>query len=203
MMFRRLLAALFAGLLLFGLAACGDDDVATDDETDETTEEGTDDTTEEESEEEGEDEGEGEEAAGDVEAEIAAAIIADPDPDFPVTEDQANCIANGIVDGIGEDRLEELGLVELFSSDEQVEFADIDLDEDEVDSLASTFTECLDFRELMMEQFGASLTDEQKACVEEAITDEAIHEFFVVGFSGGDTDAAAEELGALAQECAA
>ena len=116
-------------------------------------------------------------------AEAAAASFRD-DPDFPFDDDSAECFAGRLVDVIGVDRLENAGVTPEDFADEEFDLADagLDLGDEEASELASAFPECdiaiADLIVIGIEEDGAEVPDDLRACLEENIDDEAFADVF-------------------------
>ena len=105
-----------------------------------------------------------------------------------VTDEQAGCMADGLVDDIGVDQLKKYGILtkDLKVNDK----ADPkDVSSDDADALANTIVDCVDFKKVFMEQMGSSanLTDAQKKCVEDAIDEDQIKSMLSDNFQGKQT----------------
>ena len=67
------------------------------------------------------------------------------DESVPVSEDEAQCIAGDIVDGVGEDRLEELGVTaDSVSDDSAGDITELDFTDEEVTVLVDSIDGCAD-----------------------------------------------------------
>jgi hypothetical protein len=180
---RRLVAlGLACGLLL---AACGDDD----DDTGSAS---------------------GDAASGEegeyVDA-ITTAILEDDDAeeDNPLAgnEDVARCAAEGFVDIVGVDGLEELGLtLELIESGEENLLDDVEFSEAQSDELADTLFECVPHEvwQAAFEDFGDAETID---CLIDGFTEAGIlEEQLSQSLQGNDDyEPDADESNAVAEEC--
>ncbi len=114
-----------------------------------------------------------------------------------VTEDDATCLSDGIVDEIGTDQLKEYGLL---NDDLEVEdsVGDVKMEKEDADSMASVFVDCMDAEKIIEDQFSSmssSLSDEQQKCVEDVLDEEKVKEIMSLAFQG-DTSG----MGSLMQE---
>jgi hypothetical protein len=122
---------------------------------------------------------------GDTRQRIIDEMMEGDEADGPTAE-QAACMADGIIDALGEDRANELLEVEddaeiedVLTSEEQTTFAQLGLG-------------CVDARELMTEQMVASgMSEEQATCVVDAIGDEQLEAMMEAELEGGTADQAA------------
>jgi len=110
-----------------------------------------------------------------------------------VTEEQAQCVSDGLVDDIGVDKLQEYGVLEDDLSVD-ASAAPENVDAEDADTLASVIIDCVDFKEVMTEQMGATadLTDEQKTCLSDAIDEEALKDLLSAGFQGEEPEMGAD-----------
>lgn len=122
---------------------------------------------------------------------VAAGILEEPDPNFPVDEPQARCVAEDMVEGISLQRLIVIGLQSDGNGSEQFS----DLSDEETETFTQAFINCLDVRQILLDGMAANgVSDEVLACLDQEITDDDIEALFVAGFAGDDSDAAAEEI---------
>lgn len=135
---------------------------------------------------------------------IRSSLLADPDfAGTELTDDEAECIADGAVEGIGVESLRGYGLID--DDNEVVASASPDdLSADDADALATALVACVDAAELLQDQLGAltqQLPDEQAACVAEVFDDDVAAELLAARFRGEDLRTAVpgdveEQLGA-------
>lgn len=140
----RILALLFAGLLLLG--ACGDDDssssttttsdpVSDDDDSTSTTEDTSPDG----------DSGSRDEYVAALEEEMQG-VTGSSDDDGP------RCVAEALVDAVGVDYLEAEGItVDEFTQAGTLAELGVELDESAIDSMAVTIDDCVDLMQIMSE----------------------------------------------------
>lgn len=122
---------------------------------------------------------------------VTAGIIDEPDPNFPVAEPEARCVAADMVDGVSLQRLIIIGVQSEGEGTEQFS----DLSEEETETFTQAFIDCLDVRQILLDGMSANgVPDEVLACLDEEITDADIEALFVAGFSGEDSDRAAAEI---------
>lgn len=128
---------------------------------------------------------------------VAAGILEEPDPAFPVSESEATCVAEGVIDDLGLSRLIVVGVQSERLGGDQ--FAS--LEDHEVQSFTDAFVECIDVRTILLDNIAAGgASEEVLACLDDNIADEDIEALFVAGFSGEDSGAAAERILAPAVE---
>jgi hypothetical protein len=106
------------------------------------------------------------------------------------TEEQADCIANGMVDDVGVDTLQEYDLL-----NDNLEINDdadpTDMKAEDADALAGVFVDCIDVEEMFAAQFDSSeqeLTDDQKSCITDAIDEEAMKDGLSASFQGEEDE---------------
>lgn len=103
------------------------------------------------------------------------------------TEEQADCIADGMVDDVGVETLQEYELLteELEINDEA---APTDMAAEDADALAGVFVDCIDIEQMFAGQFDTGeLTDEQQSCITDAIDEDAMKDGLAATFQG-ETD---------------
>jgi hypothetical protein len=158
---RKLAPIFLIGFLLIGAAACGDDDG-----------------------------GSGSGGLSDKEQEYVDAAMAEYDPEEakPLTEDDARCIVTSMVEGVGVDRLEDLGITpQQFGSDDGSTFPE-GLTDEEANRVVDGFDGCIDLPALFTESLAAdaSLSDEDKACLDDAFDNDTIRKIFVTMLTQGE-----------------
>ncbi|MFP5255839.1 MAG: hypothetical protein ACLGI8_08340 [Acidimicrobiia bacterium] len=137
----------------------------------------------------------------------AAMAEFDPEQAEPLTEDDARCVVTSMVDSLGVDRLEELGITPASFGTDDAPFPE-GLNEDEANDLVDGFDSCIDLPALFTEQMAAdpSIDDETKECLEGAFDEDTIRSLFVTMLTEGE-DALQEdpellqELMSILQEC--
>ena len=113
-------------------------------------------------------------------------------------EDEARCVAGGIVDSIGEARIEELG----FTPDDVDMFEGADFTDDEIDTLVDVWLDCVDFRQLLAANLAAENGDELADCFAENVPDDALRDFVKASNFGVDLPVESEQaLRDVAAEC--
>lgn len=187
---RSLLATVLSAVLF--LAACGasgSDDAASSTTTDggdaTTTTGGDDDPTPTPTTEDTPDTTEGGGEPGDRQAYLDAFVMDFDDEDEPIFEQgQVDCLAEKYLDVIGLDNLVEAGVTpeEYGEGDDFPE--ELGLDEDTANELYDQFGECdIDIKEIFVDLFSGfspePLTDEQKACIDDTLTEDRLRESFV------------------------
>ena len=107
------------------------------------------------------------------------------------TEEQADCIADGMVDDVGVETLQEY---DLLDEDLKInEEADpTDMEEGDADALAGVFVDCIDVEEMFATQFSSGeeeLPAEQQECITDAIDEEAMKDGLSASFQGEEDEA--------------
>jgi hypothetical protein len=104
-----------------------------------------------------------------------------------VTDSQAQCVADGLVDDLGVDKLQKYKLL-----DDNLEVNNdanpTDMESGDAETLAKTVVKCVDFKKIFEEQMTKSsqLTDDQKSCISDAIDEQALIDALAQGFQGKD-----------------
>ena len=171
---RLLIAALFGAVVLAG---CGDSD-----DGDATPLE---DSADDDSGDDGDDGGGSDDPL--VQA-IATWMSADDDLP-PFDDEEAECVAVGVVDGIGADRLEELGVTEeTLSSEEDIEFGGLDMTDDEVTVVIDSMEDCADLDALLAEALAedGTFSTEEAECLVDELPDDFVRSGFEAEFAGED-----------------
>lgn len=106
------------------------------------------------------------------------------------TEEQADCIADGMVDDVGVETLQEY---ELLNDELEInsDANPTDMEAEDADALAEVFVGCIDVDELFAAQFGSSgqeLTEEQQQCITDAIDEQAMIDGLSASFQGEDDE---------------
>lgn len=118
---------------------------------------------------------------------VSASLL--EDEEFPVDEEQADCVAETTVEAFGVDFLEENDVTpEAFAEAEGPQDLDIEVREDQARRAAQAFVEC----DLPLGEFfaGPDATDEAVDCVEENLDEEALVDGLTAEYLG---DAAESE----------
>lgn len=163
-----------AGVLALALAACGGSDDEPASPADATA-------------------GEVESAASEADT-AAAKAIADSimdsnDETFEVTQKQADCVGDGMVEDIGSDQLVEYGIItEDYQASNGIE--SVKMSEDDAQAAADTMQECADIKEIFTGAMG-ELPEEAQTCIDDKLTDEVLNEFLVSVFK--DDQAAGQQ----------
>jgi hypothetical protein len=139
----------------------------------------------------GDDGGSGSSGSGDYVSAIVTALSKQPDQ--PFSDDELTCIANGVLDVMGEDIFTEANLSpsDVASSDS------LDLPDpsaEQMTELAAIFLDgdCVDMgalmADIMMTQSGGNLTEDQATCLGDILVDsEAFADAFAASVAGTDS----------------
>lgn len=105
-----------------------------------------------------------------------------------VDEEQADCMAGDIVDGVGVDQLQEYDILnEDGEVNEDVENAE--LNEEDADTVAGALVDCIGAETIVEEQvLQDQMTGSQQECVKETMGEDQLKELISVGFQGADPD---------------
>jgi hypothetical protein len=118
---------------------------------------------------------------------IQASILEEEDiAGTEVTEEDATCLSDGIVDEIGTEQLQEYGLL---NDDLEVEseVGNVKMNEEDADSMAEVFVDCVDAEKMLEEQFSTmtgSLSKEQQDCMMDVLDEEKVKEIMSSTFQG-------------------
>ena len=135
-------------------------------------------------------------------AAVSAGLLKEQGGTFKFTQKQADCVGNGFVEEIGVDQLKEYGLIteDLEASDKPIEAK---LTGDDAAGAGKVLVDCVDAAQLFKDAMltGQDLSPEVTSCIDDALTDEVLTDFFTATFS--EDQAAAGEAMAPLQECLA
>lgn len=115
---------------------------------------------------------------------LTAELMAESDDSPIATEEDARCVAGGIVSGIGEERLEELGVTA--ETAEGSDMADFDFTEEELGTVVDAIFDCVDIQAALAAEFEADFGAEGAQCLAENLDEELIRDLFAMSFAGGD-----------------
>jgi hypothetical protein len=106
------------------------------------------------------------------------------------TEEQADCIADGMVDDVGVETLQEYELL-----DDNLEINNdaepTDMESEDADALAAVFVDCIDVEEMFATQFSSGeeeLPEEQQQCITDAIDEDAMKDGLSASFQGEEDE---------------
>lgn len=121
---------------------------------------------------------------------VAASILEEPQPAFPIDEDQAQCVAEAVIEEIPSARLITIGV-----QGERSGSTVSDLRPAEIDVFADAYTSCIDVRTILLEGIRASGTaDSVIECLDDNISDDDIDTIFTAGLAGEDAAATAQRI---------
>jgi hypothetical protein len=130
---------------------------------------------------------------------IADSIMDSNDETFKVTQEQADCVGDGMVEDIGTDKLVEYGLIT-----EDNKAADgidsVKMSEGDAQSAADVMQDCADIKSIFTDAMGSSVPEEAATCIDEKLTDDVLNEFLVAVFMD-DQEAGTQGLMTALQEC--
>ena len=107
------------------------------------------------------------------------------------SEEQAGCMADGMVDEVGVEKLQEYKILD--KDLKIIEEADTaDMEKGDAEALASVIVDCVDMPKLIENQVSQStqtkLTAKQKSCIGDAIDEETIEAGLAASFQGKKED---------------
>ncbi len=122
---------------------------------------------------------------------IKAALLAEDTglaPAADITEEQAGCVSDGMVDEVGVEKLQGYGLLnEDLEIEEQPDATA--MDRGDAEAMAEVFVGCVDVEKLFEDQFaenGPQLSRKQRDCINEAVDADAIEAVLADTFQGED-----------------
>jgi hypothetical protein len=103
-----------------------------------------------------------------------------------VTEEDATCLSDGIVDEVGTEKLQEY---KLLNEDLEVEseVGNVKMEEADADATAEVFVDCVDAEKMLEDQFASmtgSLSKQQQDCMKEVLDEEKVKEIMSATFQG-------------------
>jgi len=139
--------------------------------------------------------GQDEEAASKA---ISDSIMKSNDQTFEVTQGEADCVGDGMVEEIGVDKLTEYGIItEDLKANDGID--NVEMSEGDAGSAADVMGDCANIKELFTSAMG-DLPQEAQQCVDENLSDEVLHDFLVSIFMNDQEGGQQDLMGAL-QEC--
>jgi hypothetical protein len=127
---------------------------------------------------------------------IRSGSMSQPESESSVTKEQAGCIAEGAVAEVGLAELQEYGIV---TKDLLVNksIQGVEMNAQHADALAGVFVECIDAEALFEDRFLAGLPkrgseQDRRACVQEAVSVDAVQKVLAASFRGARADAYAD-----------
>ena len=128
---------------------------------------------------------------------ISASIMESNDETFKVTQEEADCVGDGMVEQIGVDKLTDYGIItEDLKANDGIE--DVKMSEGDASSAADVMAGCADIKELFTSAMG-ELPQEAQQCVEENLDDEVLHNFLTAVFMNDQEKGNQELMGALSE----
>lgn len=120
---------------------------------------------------------------------MSDSILESSNDDMVITETEATCVSQEMVDALGLGRLAELG-----------KSGDMELSDSEATSVANAMVDCdaistTKVKDMMLKMMGASVPPAAEGCLDEAITDDLVRELALSGVTGGDSDALGQAMG--------
>lgn len=108
-------------------------------------------------------------------------LMAEGEDELNATEEEARCAAGGIVDGVGEDRLEELGV----TADNVDDIETIDFTDGELDVVVDSLFDCIDVEQMLADEMAGEFGDEAASCVAEELDPDLMKRIFKSEFGDG------------------
>lgn len=112
---------------------------------------------------------------------------------------EADCISEGMVDGIGVDQLKEYGFLNedgTVNKDSQI----TDMSKDDSEAMVDSMFDCTDVMKTMQSELASAMgeqTPEVQACLEDALTEDVVRKVLVANFSGDAQQAQQDLMGPL------
>lgn len=124
----------------------------------------------------------------DLEGALAAAVkkgmLEESNAEFPITDEQAECVAGDLVDALGVERLLIVG-----ATGDGDPFAAGAVTDSEAEAVANGFVDCVDMRQLFIDQFQSQgIPAEVSECLAGEISEDNLRALFTAQFSGEEVD---------------
>lgn len=123
-----------------------------------------------------------------------------------VTAEEAGCIAEGTVDGLGVDQLQDYGILsEDLTVDDGIE--DVAMTPDDARTLATVFVDCIDVQKLFVDQLAlglspdATLSTTQRRCLEKQVKPAVLVKILAASFERKKTNRPYAALQRSAARC--
>jgi len=134
---------------------------------------------------------------------LSASLMEQGDSTVSVSQEEADCVSEGIVEGVGVDELKEYGvLTEDLKIDKDP--GEVEMSTADAEAAADSLFDCTDVRAMvdsqMSEQMAGQPPEVQK-CLDEVLTDDRLRLLYVAIFSG-DQEGAQSEIVEPMTECA-
>ena len=117
---------------------------------------------------------------------IKASILKEDVAGASLTDKQAGCLADDIVDKIGVDQLKKYGLLnDKLAVDDQI--TDVKLKTKDADAMAASFTDCVNAEELIEKQFSqaaSGMNTKQQQCIKDVLTKDKVEQILSLTFQG-------------------
>ena len=129
---------------------------------------------------------------------ISASMMEESDEEFPVDQEQADCVGDGLVDKIGVDQLQEYGML---TDDLEVDTSvgQVTMEQDDAENAADVIVGCIDAEALLGDAFAAddSLGEQERECINEVLDEEALTNMLALMFQGREDEAVNDLMGPL------
>ncbi len=131
---------------------------------------------------------------------IAKELMTSGSSDFSFEQKDADCVAEGMVDKIGVEKLVDYGILTDNMSAEKAP-SDVKLSDEDANAAADVFVGCMDVSQVIKDAMGTDLSPEIADCLDKALTDDVLHDFMVAAFKGDDSSDAMAGLTEPLMQC--
>lgn len=131
---------------------------------------------------------------------ISSALMKNNSGTLKLTQKQADCMGNGLVDKVGTDNLQKYGLLtkDLKANSS---IANVKMSSADADAAAGVLMGCIDAANLLRNQVEAGQSGTAtKQCLDKVLTDDVVRSVFA-GIFSGDTAAATQKLTGPMTKC--
>jgi hypothetical protein len=114
----------------------------------------------------------------DASVEKVKVSLLDDDDGFALGDDDAQCVAEQVVDSLGEDRVNEIDW----------EGDNVTFESDEAAAIADDFGECVELDTLLIDSLlaGEDVSDESQECLADELDEGDVKDLYAIGFSGDE-----------------
>ncbi len=121
---------------------------------------------------------------------IKASILKEDVAGASLSDKQAGCLSDNIVDKIGVDQLQSYGLLDKdLKVDDKL--TDVKMKKDDADAMAASFTTCVDAEGMIEKQFSqaaSGMSKKQQQCIKDVLTEGKVEEILSLTFQGKSAD---------------
>ena len=117
---------------------------------------------------------------------LKSAMMKDDSLGTKATEEQADCLSEGMVDELGVEKLQEYNVLDDDLKVVTESTTQTEMEKDDAENFAGVYVDCIDMAQLLTTQAAGSedLTDKEKACIEDAVDQDVVEKGLAALFQG-------------------